>query len=176
MARKIINIRNCFLWNHVVSRTIGSISHPIMVILRLKLSCRSTRGWKFLETESFSGLKVSGGWKFLRAESFSGLKMSFNPRAESFSRLKLSQLKVYHGWKCLLESGLQVSCSWKCLRADSVLETRVCQFRNIKTSSAPFKTVQKKSLLSGLSPEIPKCCWCYTAEKILIQISLFASI
>ena len=63
------------------------------------------------------------GNPFLETESFSGLKLSFTFRVESFSGLKVSQLKVSHGWKILLESGLQISRSWKCLRAESVLET-----------------------------------------------------
>ena len=132
MARKIINIRNCFLWNHVVSRTIGSISHPIMVILRLKLSCRSTRGWKFLETESFSQLKVSKGWKYLEAESFSGLKVSgdwnllraesvFHSqdwkflKAEIVSAESVSRLKVSFGVRTASFLQLKLSRGWKCL-------------------------------------------------------------
>ena len=100
-------------------------------ILRLKVS----RGWKCLEAEIVSGLKVSPnysrGRKCLRAESVSWLKVSRSRKClraeivatESVSGLKVSfTLMAESVWR-LKMSGLQISRDGNCLRAESVLET-----------------------------------------------------
>ena len=105
------------------------------IVSGLKVSPNCSRGWKFLPTESFSQLKVSRSRKCLRAESVSRLKVSRSRKClraeivatESVSGLKVSfTLMAESVWR-LKMSGLQISRDGNCLRAESVLETLVVQ-------------------------------------------------
>ena len=132
-------------------------------ILRLKVS----RGWKCLEAEIVSGLKVSPncsrGWKFLRTESFSQLKVSRSRkclRAESVSRLKVSQSR-----KCLRAvsvSRLKVSRSRKCLRAEIVATESVS---GLKVSFTLMAESVWRLKMSGL--QISRDGNCLRAESVL---------
>ena len=101
------------------------------IVSGLKVSPNCSRGWKFLPSESFSQLKVSRSRKCLRAESVSRLKVSRSRKClraeivatESVSGLKVSfTLMAESVWR-LKMSGLQISRDGNCLRAESVLET-----------------------------------------------------
>ena len=122
-----------FFWNHVVSSTIGSNYSPKLWAFWgwncLVAPPCSTRGWKFLKTESFSGLKVSQGWKFLRAESV------FHPQDWKFLRAKSF-------------SGLNVSGGWNFLRAESVFHPQGWKF--LKTEIVSTESVSRLKVSFGV--------------------------
>jgi len=105
-------------WNCLGAENVSKLFRAATVLgLKVSPNCsrlKVSRGWKFLEAESFPGPQVSQGWncrnwKCLRAESV------FHPQgckclaAENVWAANFSQLKLSQGWKCLLGRG---RCIW----------------------------------------------------------------